>query len=348
MSDVYTKQTKYPISDSYKTVMSIIEPSDMQLLISQWFESFIDENRKRRTSEKCVKFFIFRQVILSKLMRYLDDSSDSAICNSLLDYIDMTFAKVFFDGSEDTCALSRRVDNEFYFCLLAFALDRIEFPSLVRDSFRESYYRNNRNKVDLKRRNYLATMLFASRHLVDQVAISAVKTSKYMPTLSEVERICKKSMLQLINYTSTENARSSKRLDAMRTGEAYRLYRGYEIDSSQNVIVDRKIRLQDANKSISFTTDKEVARLFANYRLNNSSDCESTTLADRITLAESMFDDKVFHLKKSARKKSIVSEYLVAEDDIIFYPMTTTITECEVFAIPDNAKLTRYSIVYSH
>jgi len=347
MSNINENQSKNSISESYKTVLSIFPPNDMRLIVRNWFESFLKQHRKKKANEKCVQFFIYRQALLARLYPYLGDWEDWASGNSLMDYIDMTLSKIFFDEFDDKCALSERVDNEFYFCMLAFALDRIEFPSLVQDSFKQSYYLNNRNKVDLRRRNYLATTMFVARNLVNSVIESIVSSAGDMPTFAEIERVCRKNMWHLNNYTAVESAKSTKLLDAMKIGDAYRLYRGYEIESNQDVIVDRKVRLQDANKSISFTTQKRVATSFANYRLNKSDDPESTTLDDRITLAESMFDDEVSYLKKCTQKKCIVSEYLVNESDIVFYPMTTTITECEVFAVPDRAHLTRYTIVNS-
>jgi hypothetical protein len=341
------KNTNQSISDSYSAVSLQIPPDTMREIVGSWFENFLGTNRKRKIGDKCVKFFIHRQMLLSKLYPYFEKPVDETLGNSILDYIDMTFAYRFFNSSKDSCALEKRVDNEFYFCLLAFALDRVEFPSLIQTKFKESYLRNNRSKVSLNRRNYLATTMFASRTLMNSVINSLINRNKALPTFDEIRRTCEKNMWHLRNLTSVENARSVNQLSKMKQDNSYRVYRGYEISPDQDVIINRKIRLQDANKSISFTTNRDVAQMFANYRSHDITDRSSTTYDDRITLAETMFEREIDSLKKNAQKKCIVSEYLVDEDDIIFFPMTTTITECEVFAIPDNARLTRYSIINS-
>lgn len=347
MSNFSQESRNSRIADSYVTISNLIPPDSMREIVHAWFDQFLEETRKKKTPDKCVKFFLFRQMLIAHLIPELDEKQQILGGNSLVDYIDMTFAYLFFNAWGGHCALERRVDNELYFCLLAFALDRIEFPSLVQESIKESYRRNNRHKIGLDRRNHLATTMYSSRVLVNSAINSILQAKKSPPTYDEVRRICEKNRWHLMNMTSVAHAKSAKQLSKMKHDDAYRVYRGYEINPDQDVIVDRKIRLQDANKSISFTTSRNVAQTFANYRTYEISDPNATTYDDRVTLAETMFTNDVVRLKKTGQKKCIVSEYLVNAEDIIFYPMTTTITECEVFAIPDNAKLTRYSIVNS-
>ena len=128
----------------------------------------------------------------------------------------------------------------------------------------------------------------------------------------------------------------------------YTIYRGYDIDVNEDVLINRKIRLQDANKSYSFTANTDVAKMFATYKNLNVDSTEETTYEDRLNLVSSFIDsDEIENYRTKLNRKFVVAKYNIDEKDIIFMPYQTTTTECEVFANPDNAKLVRYEIVYS-
>ena len=123
------------------------------------------------------------------------------------------------------------------------------------------------------------------------------------------------------------------------------VYRGYDISDDENVIVDRKIRTQDSSKSFSFTTSIDVAVMYSTYKINEVTDDESITFEDRVNLTSSMFDIEKYRNKEN--RKFIVSKYEVDLKDVICTPLQNTITEYEVFAYPEKAKLIRYEIVNS-
>jgi hypothetical protein len=128
----------------------------------------------------------------------------------------------------------------------------------------------------------------------------------------------------------------------------YTIYRGFDIDANEDVLINRKIRLQDANKSYSFTANTDVARMFATYKNLIPDENDVTTYEDRLNLVSTFVDsEEIESYRTKSNRKFIVAKYKIDERDIIFTPFETSTTECEVFALPDNAKLVRYEIVYS-
>lgn len=341
-----SEEKKSDVTRLYEQVTKDIPSAEMQEIVYDAFNEFWRRNHAKPIAEKCVEFALLRQFVLSSF-HIPSDASYKTVGNTIIDYFDMTFAYLFFNGVNDKCPLENKVDNEFYFCLLTFALDRIEFPSLVMEKLRDSYYSKNRNKVSLQRRNYLATLMVLARQFSNGLLAAVANQYRQSLTYEQIRRHYKLNMKKLISSVGAVNAKSTKYIESRRVGAFYKLYRGYEIDSDQNVILCRKLRVQDANKSVSFTTERKIAELFANYRHCVDSSSDSTSFEDRLTLAKSMFKEIPEALERASGKKSIVSEYEFAEEDIVLCPISTTITECEVFAFPDKARLTRYTITHS-
>jgi hypothetical protein len=345
------------ISEMYKVVSDLIPTNAMREIVYAHVESYLHETRNKSLQERCIEFYFIRQSFLSVIRHnsnFTQEEWFSGIGDSVLDYFDMTFSYLFFNGLEGKCALEKKVDKEFYFCLMTDAMDRIEFPSLISDQLLDSYHSNNRRSVSLERRNYLATTMTSAKPFVNKVIEETANCLRRVPSWEDLRKTYKRNIKSFNVFVANYYDSASKKLNASKCGERYRLYRGYEIKHDQDVIIERKVRKQDANKAVSFTTEKIVAEMYANYRTLDSSkssamvlDQSTTSMNARITLARTMFSDRTDYLLYSSGRKCIVSEYLVPEDDIILFPMSTTITECEVFAIPDNALLTRYTIVNS-
>jgi len=340
--------TKSSVTKLYEQVASDIPTLEMQSIVYDAFDEFWRLNHKKSVAEKCVEFSLLRQLLLSSFELPNDDSSYADIGNTVLDYIDMTFSYLFFNGMDGKCALEKRVDNEFYFCLLTFALDRIEFPSLVMEQIRSSFYSKNRIKINLKRRNYLATLIVVARKFTNGLIAALANQNLKLLSYKTIRKYYKANLGKLISSVGNAYDKSQKYLETHKVGNGYKLYRGYEIDSEQDVILNRRLRLQDANKSVSFTTERQVAERFATYRHSVTSSPTSTSFDDRLTLAKTMFSEVSESYERTEGKKSIVSEYVISEEDIVLCPVFTTITECEVFAFPEKARLTRYTITYSH
>jgi hypothetical protein len=338
------------ISETYDLVSRLISPNEMKETVYSFIKNYLDKTKKKSIEEKCIEFYFLRQSFLSWIKHesnFTEDEWFAGIGDSFLDYFDMTFSYLFFNGISGKCAVEKKIDKEFYFCLLSFVIDRVEFPSLISKQFFDSYNSNNRSSISLKRRNYLATTMCVARTFVNQVINDFLRKNQRVPSWQELRVTCKKNVRSFQRIVAKEYEVAARRLIESRCIAGYRLYRGYEINNDQDVIVGRKIRLQDANKSISFTTEKRVAKLYANYRIKGVVGTNTTSLNDRISLAKLMFDEKTDRLETSAGKKCIVSEYVISEKDIILFSMSTTVRECEVIAIPDNAKLMRYTIFNS-
>ena len=349
------KNSNNKISEMYEVVSTLIPPEEMRNMVYEYVQSYLKETRNKSLQEKCIEFYFLRQSFLSLIRHnsnFTQEEWFSGVGDSVMDYFDMSFSYLFFHDVDGKCALEKKVDKEFYFCLLTVAMDRIEFPSLLSDKFLNSYKSNNRCSLSLERRNYLATTMSCAKPFVNKVIEETVKHLKRPPSWTELRKTYKRNLRSFSTFVGECYDAASKNFNASKCGEGYRLYRGYEINNDQDVIVDRKVRKQDANKSVSFTTEKGVAQIYATYRAMNERnndevvlDDKTTSMNDRIALARTMFADKTDYLLESSGRKCIVSEYVVPKEDVILFPRSTTITECEVLAIPDNAVLSRYTIV---
>jgi hypothetical protein len=287
--------------------------------------------------------------ILYRKYFYLNQNDNAYyIQNALYDYIDCSISMMFFGNQFEIYSLNKRIDNDFYFALLTFAIDRIEFPSLVKDEIKASMEINNRLGIHLKRRNFLANLMVGSRNYVIQIIEKTADQYKRIPTLIETEKLCKKYKMQFFNFVCNRTSQIEKMMNKHKNEDkTFTVYRGYDIDENEDVLINRKIRLQDANKSYSFTANNNVAKMFANYK-NLTIDIGGTTYDDRVNLVSSFIDlKKIESYKTKSNRKFVVAKYKIDEKDIIFMPFQTSTTECEVFANPDHAKLIRYEIVYS-
>jgi hypothetical protein len=341
------------ISKSYSEIKIKIPPNEICLILSQEFEKFYYTVKSKSIEDKCISFQLFRQQCHSTIYNmYFNvnlNENDYFIQNALFDYIDCSLSMLFFRNQFDLNPINTKVDNDFYFALLPFAIDRIEFPSLVKDEIQASLKMNNRLSVPLKRRNFLANLMIGSRNYVMQVIEKTVNHHKKMPTFFDLEKICRKHKSQYFNFVCNRTSQIEKMMNKQKNDDnTYTIYRGYDIDAKEDVIINRKIRLQDANKSYSFTANTDVAKMFANYKHRTIDDDDVTTYDDRVNLVSSFIDlNKIDCYKNKSNRKYVFAKYKIDEKDIIFMPFQTTTTECEVFANPDNAKLIRYEIVYS-
>ena len=341
------------ISKSYSEIRTKISPSEICIFLSKEFDIFYGSVKSKTIEDKCISFQIFRQqchsFICNMYFRINLQENDYFIQQSLYDYIDCSLSMLFFRNQFDHRPLNTKVDNDFYFALLVFAIDRVEFPSLVKDEIQESLKINNRLSIPLKRRNFLANLMIGSRKFVTQVIEQNLNYYKKMPTLNEIKILCRKYKPQYISFVCNSTFEIEKMMSKFKNdNNFFTVYRGYDIDSKDNVIINRKIRLQDSNKSYSFTANTDVAKMFANYKNLTINDSCATSYEDRINLVSPFIDSNIIeNYKTKSNRKFVVAKYKINEKDIIFMPFQTTTTECEVFANPDNAKLIRYEIVYS-
>lgn len=336
------------ISQMYLDVKAIVSKDEICNIVNESFIQFLEKNKSKTVDVKCINFQTYRQSLLSYVSTaYCFKSWDEKL-NSLMDYIDNTFSFMFFRGYKNELPLHERVDNDFYFSLLTFCIDRIEFPSLVNDEIGESFNFNDRLKINLSRRNYLSTLMKVARDYFNQTFSMYSTAMGRAITGNEVDKYLKKNKMRFLGAVSVYSDKTTKKLNSSVKGGVLTLYRGYDISGSQNVILNRKYRVQESNKSYSFTLDSRVAEHFAKYKVALVDDAFSTSYQDRIHLVSDwMNESQLENYENSVGRKYIVSKYEISLDDVIFSPISTTLTEFEVIADPNKAKLTRYSIVYS-
>jgi hypothetical protein len=350
---ISTEINESNISKSYSEIKSKLPPREICLFLSEEFDKFYSSAKNKSIEDKCITFQLFRlecHTILYRKYFYSNyKNNDYFIQNSLFDYIDCSLSMLFFSNQFENTCLNKRIDNDFYFSLLPFAIDRIEFPSLVKDEIQKSLEINNRLSIPLRRRNFLANLMVGSRNYVLQIIEQTANHYKKIPTLIETEKLCKKHKSQFFNFVCNRTSEIEKMMNKhANENKIYTVYRGYDIDANEDILINRKIRLQDSNKSYSFTANTDVAKMFANYKNLTINDNCATSYEDRINLVSPFIDsNKIESYKVKLNRKFVVAKYEIVEKDIIFMPFQTTTTECEVFANPDNAKLIRYEIVYS-
>lgn len=342
--------TPSTISICYTYVRNQLPAEEICFLTHKLFNEFYAKVKNKKVDDKCLQFMLFRQRLISYISNeYFTNETDFETMNSLVDYFDCSFAIIFFNNKFNLSPINEIIDDEFFFALLPFVIDRIEFPSIVREEIANSLTLNNRKKIKLQRRNFLANLLLCSRDYVDAIMSSLLNQLKAIPTFSEINRFMKRNKSAYLRNVANVTARHEKMFLKNKTSNSkYIVYRGYDISANENVIIDRKIRRQDVNKSFSFTANSAVAEMFATYKTMNRTDAESTTYDDRITLVSSFVNPELIQgYQSKTNRKHIVAKFEINEEDIIVTPFSTTTAECEVFAVPDNAKLIRYSIVYA-
>ena len=340
------------ISKSYNEIKSNISSNEIYLFLSEEFDRFYSSVKNKKIEDKCISFQLFRmkchEILYRKYFNLNQNNKAHYIKNALFDYIDCSISMMFFNNKLEFLSLNKRIDNDFYYALLTFAIDRIEFPSLVKEEIKASMEINNRQNIHLKRRNFLSNLMVGSRNYVIQIIEQTANQYKRIPTLIETEILCKKHKMQFFNFVCNRTSQIEKMMNKHKNNDkTFIVYRGYDIDENEDVLINRKIRLQDANKSYSFTANNNVAKMFANYK-NLTIDIGGTTYDDRVNLVSSFIDSKkIESYKTKSNRKFVVAKYEIDEKDIIFMPFQTSTIECEIFANPDNAKLIRYEIIYS-
>jgi hypothetical protein len=344
---------KSNISIAYSYIEQMLPPKAFNVSVHKAFLDFYASVKNKKIEDKCIQFMLFRQKFAGYVINEaFEGEKDYTTLNSVYDYFDCSLSVVFFADDLGLKPTHEVLDSEFYFSMLPFVVDRIEFPSIMKDKIIASFNFKNRSQIRLQRRNYLANMMLCSREFVNQVTSKLAEHHKRIPTFVEMEKVINHKrnknnfLLNVANSTAHFEKLMSKQKIA---GGKYIVYRGYDIDANEDILVGRKIRLQDANKSISFTANTIVATMFSNYKRSEIAEQEdATTYDDRITLVSSLVGkDKMIPYKRKESRKHILAKYELDEEDIIITPFSTSTPECEVLAIPDSARLVRYKILYA-
>jgi hypothetical protein len=347
---VEEKITLSNIGICYNYIKNKLPPEEICIITHKKFNELYKNIKNKKIEDKCLEFMKFRQKMISYLINdYFSIDNDSATLNSMLGYFDCSFSILFFKNKFDLTPINEIIDDEFYFALFPIIIDKIEFPSMFNHDISQSYLFKNRRKIKLQRRNFLSNLMVCSRLLIHEIITSLTNYHKSVPSWEVIDKEIKKNKIRYLLKVANINSYNEKMMNLQKTkNNKFIIYRGYDIDASEDVLIDRKIRLQDTNKSFSFTTNLKVAEMFSTYKTNESMDEVITTYDDRITLVSLFIDKKISNRYQSkSNRKHIVAKFEINEEDIIITPFFISTTESEVVAIPDNAKLIRYNIVHS-
>lgn len=351
-SGEYAMEIERSISESknkpYKLLQSHLDPELTSKRVSLCFDDFLKKYKDQPLLNKVFLFQIVRYdvvtILLNELPVQLKD--DIGVRRSMFDYFDFLFANLFFRGLKNENPLHEKLDNDFYYVLLPHVIDKIEFPTLIDSELRHSLSINNRDKYPLNKKNRLSIYYTLSQGVHHNALAQYVNKYRSYPSKKKQLGILKTTKRQFFKRLDNQFSFYNKELKSNKTkDEKLIVYRGYDISDDENVIINRKIRTQDANKSFSFTTNTAVAMSFSNYKINKMTDEDATTFDDRVNLASAMFD--IENYRKKENRKFILAKYEIDIKDVICTPLQTTITEYEVFAYPEKAKLLRYQIVNS-
>jgi hypothetical protein len=337
-----TIPTESEFSKNIKLLSATLPREDMQLFIYQQMERFLQQHKHKKVEEKCTEFLLLKTSILYQLGNKIPDLT-SRLLAALVNYIDITIATLFFKQINGKSALHERFDKDFYFAFLNFVIYRVEFPSLIVEELKDSLQETSRKSVPLSRRNYLIAVMQCAYRVDIDFYKHFTPVTGVLPKISDFKNHFKINRKNLAKFTYSTFALHEKILERQKKGGIYKLYRGYEISGDQDVIVDRKIRIQFANKSVSFTTSRDLALSFAKTRFNHRPVTNVLSVADRFNVLKTMLDD-VDQYAVATNRKCIFAEYEFDENDLV---CAGSHLENEVIAIPDTAKLTRYSIVYA-
>ena len=334
-------------NEIYAELTKEVNPEVLKKIIYPMFMSYERKCLNKPNIKKCVDFMILRQDMLDHVSDNFCIPQSHAYLNCLIDYIDMTFADLFFKGNENKKPIYTRLSAEMYFSIFPFVIDRIEFPSAAKLEIYQSLKHHNFKKQSLSKRNDCAIQMLVARDFVKNV-FSQVSNKLDRPiSTSELKKICESNMSTLVKRKNEFVKSSDKELNSRIINDKIHVYRGFEIESDQNVLINRKERIQDANKSFSFTTEKTVAERFAKYKFSNYDIGDYKTYSERDFLLKAVVKETNIDYIKDKNKKFIVAKYEIDKSDIVYSQVSEFIPENEVFAIPDNAKLCRYTIVYS-
>jgi hypothetical protein len=344
---------KSDIGTTYSYIEQVIPPEEFKILVRKAFLNFYCSVKNKKAEDKCIQFMLFRQKFASYVINEsFGDKADNSILNSVIDYFDCTLSIIFFSDVLNLKPAHEFLDKEFYFSMLPFVVDRIEFPSIVKDEIITSFNFKNRSQVLLQRRNFLGNMMICAREFLNQAIEKLAEHHQRIPSFIEIEKVInhKKNKKNFLLNVGESTAHYQKLMSKQRISDGkYIVYRGYDIDEKEDVLINRKIRLQDANKSISFTANSIVATMFSNYKRSEISEDEyATTYDDRLTLVGSLIGkEKIAPYMQKEGRKHILAKYELDESDIIITPFSTSTIECEVLAIPDSARLIRYQILHA-
>lgn len=236
-------------------------------------------------------------------------------------------------------------NHRLFWSLFGLFIKTIEFPSLNYEMLKKSYEIKDRLKLSLDARSYS----YASFQIVH---MHICETLDYLNKIgrevgeSEFKRITK----ELIKNCSEHlNASIKNNLTSKKVQQTYVVYRGIDINKSQNIRVGRYKKnnslheQQDFGKGFSFSPDKNLAINFAIHKFIQDENSLGINKERRFENLSFLFDeikvtkDDFFDIDK---KRPYVVKYKVNREDILID--ASGFYESEIIIDPMRVKVVSY------
>ena len=262
-------------------------------------------------------------------------------------YIPRVMFSTFFRSSkfENVTPLYRYLTAEEFYLLLPLAINYLEFTSVIKDDLTEAIkYFKKKEKINLNRRNYLTNIKAIVKSYFRQLSdVIEFKSNDTLQTYHiKLKKYLKQNLSDIKDYFASK--RNEMSMFQVNDDNTVKLFRGYSIEESDNVILNRKDRVQDANVSMSFTPSFECAEKFASY---DSKFTEMHNYDDRLNFIADILDvENIRQLKRDKKHKNVISTYRVPVENVICSYFNDDNSEVETLVLPssDNT-LTRYQFV---
>ncbi len=269
---------------------------------------------------------------------------NSELYNTVRDDVDTALCSVFFQNEKfpNIKPLHTLISDEMFYILLPFVIDRIEFTSLIKDKIKDAVAFHSNNKFNLNRRSYLAILHSMSEEFI-MIGIEKdliTDTTDYKNVIFILQNLSyvKDKSVEMKNLMFS-NLNKNKIDD-----DRFKVYRGYSIDKNENVILNRKERIQDARVSYSYAIEKNQAKSYGRLYKMTEEDFNTKDLLS-INYRTCKLKDYFNNAERYAinlKLKPVVATYIVSLEDIIYVTLNLNNREEEVIILNDNPNLIRY------
>lgn len=300
--------------------------------------------RKRKNAvEKSVIFHMYRQRLLFSFNEMLKEEEDEKIKTVACEF-DTAFCSIFFENEKfpNIKPLHTFLSDEEFYIILPFVINKIEFTSLIKDKLKEAVKFHSKTKLNFSRRTYLTNLYNMTYHFLGECF-----QQKKLNPFSEYKLAC--STIKSSNFKDAvafSKHRVLERLNANKIDEdKVKIYRGYSIQEDENVIINRKERIQDVNISISYSSTPIFACIFSS--LNTKSEEEydkenSMSVEYRVHKLKDYFNNVEERYLNKTNLKPVIATYCASLKDILYITVNPATFEQEVIMLNDAPNLIRY------
>lgn len=299
--------------------------------------------RKRKNAvEKSVIFHLYRQRLLFSVNQMLKEDDEKI--KTVADEFDTAFCSIFFENEKfpNIKPLHTFLTDEEFYIILPFVINKIEFSSLIKYKLKDAVKFHSKTKLNFNRRTYLATL-----YNMTNVFINECFQQKMLNPFSEYKLAC--SIIKSSNFKDRVLYSKHVLLERLNTNkiddDKVKIYRGYSINEDENVIINRKERIQDVNVSISYSPSQYDACIFSSLNTMSEEDYDknnSTSVEYRVHKLKDYFNNVVERYSKKVNLKSVIATYCASIKDILYITINPASYEQEVIMLNDAPNLIRY------